>query len=105
MKSSNSIHCRKHRLGVALCGVLVVGSLALSHPIAVVAQAARPAEIRPAFTCLFTYHDNLVTPQTNAVLPGSRPVALSGIGHLSLLLSRDVVGHVTAVLQASAKIS
>ena len=50
MKSSNSIHCRKNRLGVALCGVLVVGSLALSHPIAVVAQAARPAEILHDYT-------------------------------------------------------
>jgi pimeloyl-ACP methyl ester carboxylesterase len=49
-----------------------------------------------AFTCLFTYHDNLVTPQHNAVLPGARQIALSGIGHLSLALSPRVLGHVVA---------
>ena len=49
-----------------------------------------------AFTCLFTYHDNLVTPQHNAVLPGARQIALSGIGHLSLALSPRVIGHVVA---------
>ena len=67
-------------------------------------EAARPARIRPEFTCLFTHHDNLVTPPTNAVLPGSRPIELSGIGHLSLLLSRDVIRHVAAVLEASGNI-
>ena len=46
------------------------------------------------FTCLFTYHDNLVAPQLNAVLPGSTAIPLSGIGHLSLALSSVVVEHV-----------
>lgn len=46
------------------------------------------------FSCLFTYHDNLVAPQLNAVLPGSKAIALSGIGHLSLALSTVVVDHV-----------
>jgi pimeloyl-ACP methyl ester carboxylesterase len=47
-----------------------------------------------AFTCVFTYHDNLVTPQHNAVLPGARQIPLSGIGHLSLALSPRVLDHV-----------
>ena len=62
-------------------------------------ETSQSARIHPEFTCVYTYHDNLVTPQTNAVLPGSRSIALSGIGHLSLLLSRDVVTHVAGVLQ------
>ena len=52
------------------------------------------------FTCLFTYHDNLVAPQLNAVLPGSTAIPLSGIGHLSLALSSVVVEHVLRELES-----
>ena len=52
------------------------------------------------FTCVFTYHDNLVAPQLNGVLPGAQAIPLSGIGHLSLVLSRPVIGHVLEVLAA-----
>ncbi len=36
-------------------------------------------------TCIFSYHDNIVMPQRTAVLPGSREIAYSGIGHVSLI--------------------
>ena len=52
------------------------------------------------FTCIFTYHDNLVAPQLHGVLPGAQAIPLSGIGHLSLVLSRPVIGHVLEVLAA-----
>lgn len=51
------------------------------------------------YTCVFTYHDNLVTPQISAILPGAGQVALSGIGHVSLVLSNTVLGHVLHVLE------
>jgi pimeloyl-ACP methyl ester carboxylesterase len=58
--------------------------------------------IRPydKFSCIFTYHDNLVTPQTNATLPGAAQFAISGIGHLSLALSAQVVERVAEVLDS-----
>ena len=57
-------------------------------------ETAMPATAYRKFSCIFTYHDNLVAPQLNAVLPGSKAIALSGIGHLSLALSTVVVDHV-----------
>jgi hypothetical protein len=39
-----------------------------------------------------------VTPQTNATLPGSAQIGLSGVGHLSLALSPVVVERVASIL-------
>ena len=50
------------------------------------------------FTCLFSYHDNLVTPQRNATLPGACEIALSGIGHVSLAMSTAVLDAVAEAL-------
>lgn len=63
-------------------------------------EGKRTGEPYEKFTCIFTYHDNLVAPQLNAVLPGAKAIPLSGIGHLSLALSRQVIGHVLEVLAA-----
>ena len=62
-------------------------------------EAGRSAQPYKDFTCVYTYHDNLVTPQTNAALPGAAHIAVSGIGHLSLALNVTVVNHVAGVLQ------
>jgi pimeloyl-ACP methyl ester carboxylesterase len=62
-------------------------------------EAARSTQPYAKFTCLYTYHDNLVTPQNNATLPGAAQIALSGIGHLSLALSSGVVKRVLSVLE------
>ena len=62
-------------------------------------EAARSAHPYENFSCLYTHHDNLVAPQSNAVLPGATSIAVSGIGHVSLVLSVDVVAHVTGVLE------
>jgi triacylglycerol esterase/lipase EstA (alpha/beta hydrolase family) len=37
------------------------------------------------FTTVFSHHDDVVYPQTNACLPGAECVALGGLGHVSLL--------------------
>jgi hypothetical protein len=65
-------------------------------------ESLRSRDPYRAFTCVFTYHDNLVTPQHNAVLLGARQIALSGIGHVSLVLSPCVLGH---VLEEIARVS
>ncbi|MFS8085963.1 MAG: esterase/lipase family protein, partial [Acidobacteriota bacterium] len=62
-------------------------------------EAARSAQPYAKFTCIYTYHDNLVTPQNNATLPGAMNIALSGIGHLSLVLSSGVVERVLGALE------
>ena len=61
-------------------------------------EAARDAAPYSAFTCIFSFHDNLVFPQLNAVLPGSTAIALSGVGHVSLVFSMRVVRHIAQVL-------
>ncbi len=61
-------------------------------------EAAQSENPYARFTCVYTYHDNLVTPQPNATLPGAEHIALSGIGHLSLALSGRVVDQVLRVL-------
>ena len=61
-------------------------------------EAARGAAPYSAFTCIVSYHDNLVFPQLNAVLPGSTAIALSGVGHVSLVFSMRVVRHIAQVL-------
>jgi triacylglycerol lipase len=66
-------------------------------------EGARSTQPYANFTCVYTCHDNLVTPQTNAALPGAEQIALSGIGHLSLALSSGVVKHVLGVLERVGK--
>jgi pimeloyl-ACP methyl ester carboxylesterase len=48
--------------------------------------AADEPDARAAlFTCVLTHHDNIVFPQAIQTLPGAKTIALSGVGHLSLL--------------------
>ena len=62
-------------------------------------EAEGPADPYAMFTCLYTYHDNLVTPQHNATLPGAAKIPVSGIGHLSLALSAGIFRDVETVLR------
>ena len=45
---------------------------------------------RDAYTTVFTYHDQIVYPQTTACLAGAECVALGGCGHVGLLYDRRV---------------
>ena len=65
-------------------------------------EAARSSQPYAKFTCIYTWHDNLVTPQSNAALPGAENIALAGIGHMSLLLSGHTVDLVLGVLERLA---
>ena len=48
---------------------------------------AQPA---PPVVSIYSWHDNLVAPAESSMLPGAKNVALSGIGHVSLLFSARV---------------
>jgi pimeloyl-ACP methyl ester carboxylesterase len=59
------------------------------------------------YTTVFSHHDDVVYPQTNACLPDAECVALGGIGHVSLLYDRrvrkvvfDVLARTNADLEA-----
>jgi len=66
------------------------------------AEAARAgaAGAAGAWPCpvvsVFSYDDNIVVPQAGAILPGARNLPLSGIGHMSLPMSRPVARLVIA---------
>ena len=62
-------------------------------------ESSRAVQPYAMFACLFSYHDNLVTPQRNATLPGAAAIAVSGVGHLSLALSPAVLEAVLAILE------
>ena len=87
MKNPNSIRCRKHRLGVALCGVLVVGSLATVPMTS--AQEGRPAKILHEYTLppfsleYFGYSpEELATAELNGAVT-DRPAIGSGLQRLN----------------------
>jgi triacylglycerol lipase len=41
-------------------------------------------EVYPLFVSIFSHHDNIVSPQTSAYLPGAKNIGLHGIGHVAL---------------------
>lgn len=53
------------------------------------------------FTSIFSYHDNFVAPQTSSRHPAARNVALTGVGHLSLVFSPRVHALVAAEMDAA----
>ena len=46
--------------------------------------ATESAHQRALFTSMFSHHDNIIAPQTSAVLPGAKNLAFSAIGHVSM---------------------
>lgn len=53
------------------------------------------------FTCLFTWQDNLVSPQRTATLPGATAIGFSGVGHLAMVFDRRVQRCVVDVVTQS----
>jgi triacylglycerol esterase/lipase EstA (alpha/beta hydrolase family) len=50
-------------------------------------------------TCLYSHHDNIVAPPSNATLPGAKSIAYSGIGHVSLIRDKRVQRQVIVELR------
>ncbi len=53
---------------------------------------------RRVFTTLFSHHDNIVFPQTTAVLDGASVMPIAGVGHVALAYDRRVRSRVFAAL-------
>jgi len=53
--------------------------------------ATRESEqARPPITSIFSYHDNIVAPQTSSILVGQPSIPLAGIGHLEMTFSEQM---------------
>lgn len=59
-------------------------------------------EERAAITSIFSWHDSIVGPPGTSFLEGARHIALSGLGHVSLLTHRDAHRAVLHALAALA---
>jgi triacylglycerol lipase len=53
-----------------------------------------PASTAVPIVSIYSRHDNFVAPQESCVLTAARMVPLDGVGHLSMLFSREVAGVV-----------
>jgi triacylglycerol esterase/lipase EstA (alpha/beta hydrolase family) len=50
-------------------------------------------------TSIFSYHDNIVAPQENAILPRAENHAVGGVGHMSLAFDRGIQQRVIRALR------
>lgn len=62
--------------------------------------AAEDGALRSLFLSIYSRHDNIVAPQSSAILPGARHVALDLVGHVALGFDREVGEHVLAEISA-----
>lgn len=79
------------------------------HPWLVQLAAGERPEVRARFTSIYSHHDNIVTPQDSACLPGARNLAFGGVGHVALasdarILAR-VVEEITIVSEVTNTVS
>ncbi|PKB24539.1 esterase/lipase family protein [Janthinobacterium sp. 64] len=56
--------------------------------------ASETPETRALITSIYSHHDNIVTPQCSAHLPGGRNLAFGGIGHVALASDARVLRQV-----------
>ena len=56
---------------------------------------------RALITSIYSYHDNIVAPQSSSYLDGAINIALPGIGHVALAMHKMVQQHVLALLLAN----
>lgn len=66
-------------------------------------RADEPAQRARLFTCWYSNCDNIVFPATVAALPGARHRFLSGVPHLHMVLSEQVVQSCLEELAASTR--
>ncbi|MGK5080394.1 esterase/lipase family protein [Janthinobacterium sp. HLX7-2] len=58
--------------------------------------ASETPETRALFTSIYSHHDNIVAPQSSALLPGARHIAFGGIGHVALASDARVLHQLLA---------
>lgn len=57
-------------------------------------------DTRTLFLSIYTRHDNIVSPQSSAVLPGAAHIALDLVGHVALGFDAGVSEHVLAEISS-----
>ncbi len=67
-------------------------------------DASEDASLRALFVSVYTRHDNIVSPQSSAILPGARQIALDLVGHVALGFdagtSEQVLAEISSVRQS-----
>ncbi len=64
-------------------------------------DASEDAALRALFVSIYTQHDNIVSPQSSAILPGATQVAFDLVGHVALGLDRSVAERVVAEISSA----
>lgn len=60
--------------------------------------AQEPAELSAQFDCYFSHCDQIVFPSSSAVLPGSRAIEMTAVGHLGLVFAPRVLADLLQLL-------
>ncbi len=63
-------------------------------------DASEDEEIRKLFVSVYTRHDNIVSPQSSAILPGASHIALDLVGHVALGFDDGVGERVLAEISS-----
>ncbi len=63
-------------------------------------DASESRELRALVTSIYTRHDNIVSPQSSAILPGATHIALELVGHVALGFDDRVGEHVLAEISS-----
>jgi hypothetical protein len=82
------------RLAPDACGRQMRPGSAWLHELEASERGTFPVPV----TSIYSRHDNFVAPQDSARLPGASNIALSGVGHLTLLFSRRAYQAVAQAL-------
>ncbi len=64
-------------------------------------DASENAALRGLFVSVYTRHDNIVSPQSSAILPGASHVALDLVGHVALGFDHSVGERVNAEIRSA----
>lgn len=62
-------------------------------------NASESAKSRAKITNIFSHHDNIVAPQSSSALAGTRTISIGGVGHVSLVYSKQVWAIVFAEIE------
>ena len=71
--------------------------------LAQLAASETPAT-RALITSIYSHHDNIVAPQSSALLPGARQLAFGGIGHVALASDARVLSLVLAEITIKCEV-
>lgn len=63
-------------------------------------DASESREVRSLVTSIYTRHDNIVSPQSSAILPGAKHITFELVGHVALGFDADVGEQVLAEISS-----